>query len=83
MKTAPKKKVTLMLDTQVYEGLRERVGARGIGAYLSDLARPHVSTADLEAGYRALAADEESERLAKEWLDGTEEPLNDENVWQF
>lgn len=83
MKTAPKKKVTIMLDNGIYEGLRERVGARGIGAFLSELARPHISTPDLEAGYKALAADEESQRLAKEWLDGTEDAIADENVWPF
>jgi hypothetical protein len=83
MKTAPKKKVTIMLDNGVYEGLRQRVGARGIGAFLSQLARPHVSPIDLEAGYKALAADEESQRLAKEWLEGTDDPIEDENAWRF
>lgn len=81
--TNTKKKVTLMIDTKVYEGLRARVGARGVGAYLSQLARPYAKVEELEESYKALAASEDDEHLAKEWLDGTEDPIDDENVWQF
>lgn len=83
MKTPTKKKVTVMLDTRVYEGLRDRVGSRGIGAFLSQIALPHVSSSDLEADYQALADDEDSKRLADEWLGAVDEPIEDENVWPF
>ncbi len=83
MKTPSKKKVTLMLDERVYAGLRARVGERGVGAYLSELARPHVVTDDLEAGYKAMAKDDQHIREAREWLAGTDEVLTDENIWQF
>jgi hypothetical protein len=57
MKIAKKTKVTLMLDTDVHEGLRQKVGKRKLGAYLSQLARPHVITDHLEDAYKAQAAD--------------------------
>ncbi len=57
MKIAKKTKVTLMLDTDVHEGLRQKVGKRKLGAYLSQLARPHVITHHLEDAYKAQAAD--------------------------
>lgn len=78
-----KRKVTLMLDRQVYDGLLAKFGARGIGNYLSSLARPHVVLSDLEAGYKAMAADIAYNRDAKEWIEGTQEPIIDENNWAF
>lgn len=78
-----KKKVTLMLDEQVYNALRKKVGGRGIGAYLSQLARPYVVESDVEAGYKAMATDEIYETEAKEWVEGTQNMIDDENVWKF
>ena len=78
-----KKKVTLMLDEQVYNALRKKVGGRGIGAYLSQLARPYVVESDVEAGYKAMAEDEAYEVQAKEWIEGTLSENDDENVWKF
>jgi len=83
MTTTTKKKITLMLDAEVYESIKDKVGARKIGAYLSDLARPHVVEDDLEAGYKAMAADEEREKEAQEWIEGTHEPIDAENNWNF
>ena len=84
MKHATKKKVTLMLDADVYDGLQKTAGARKVGAYLSDLARPHVVDADLEAAYKAMAADQAREAEAREWIEGTlDAPIEAENVWQF
>ena len=76
-----KKKVTLMLDAEVYEGLREKVGGRGLGAYISQLVRPHVLTKDLEAGYKAMAVDEAYNQEAREWIEGTLEAPEAENKW--
>jgi predicted CopG family antitoxin len=64
------KKLTITVDDDVYEGLYSRVGRRRISRFLNDLARPHVSEQDLEAGYKAMAADEERERDALEWSEG-------------
>ncbi len=70
-----------MLDTQVYEGLRAKVGARGIGEYISKLARPYVVSDDIEAGYKAMAADKEHNKAAKEWIEGVQAPIVGENDW--
>ena len=71
MATATKKKLTIMLDAQVYEGIKNKVGGRGIGAYLSSLARPHVLTDSLEDGYKAMACDSKYNDEASEWIEGT------------
>ncbi len=85
--TTKKQKVTLMLETQVYEALVAKVGARGISEYFNNLARPRMVDSDLEAGYKAMAADEAANREAKEWLDGITEPVitddKNEETWQF
>ena len=82
-----KTKATLMLDTSVYEAIKARVGARGVGAYLSKLAQPELARTDysddIEAGYRAMAADTEYNREANEWLEGIREEVVGENDWPF
>lgn len=78
-----KQKVTLMLDVEVYKGLVAKLGGRGIGAYLSQLARPYVVEDDIVAGYKAMAADKAYEAEAKEWIEGVITDSDEENVWQF
>lgn len=72
-----------MLDAEVYEGLRQKVGGRGIGAYLSQLARPHVLQHDIDAGYKAMAADLAREAEAHTWVEGVLEEPEGQNAWQF
>ena len=64
------KKLTITVEDEVYEGLHRVIGARRISRFLNDLARPHVTAQDLIEGYRAMAADEEYEREAQEWIEG-------------
>lgn len=71
MNTVAKKKLTIMLDTEVYEGIKNKVGSRRIGAYLSSLARPHIVTDTLEEGYKAMSCDEKYNKEADEWIEGT------------
>ncbi len=66
-----RRKLTLTIDEAVYEGLHRRIGARRISGFVEDLVRPYVLNEDLEESYRELAADEESEREAREWIEGT------------
>lgn len=61
------KKLTITVDEAVYEGLHKVIGRRHISHFIEDLVRPHVIGTDLEAGYRAMAADEEREQEALEW----------------
>jgi len=62
-------KLTITVDDDVYEGLHQVIGRRRISRFLNDLARPHVIPRDLIEGYRAMAADEEYEREAQEWVE--------------
>lgn len=65
------KKLTITVEAEVYDGLLAVVGRRRISRFLSDLARPHVTGGqNLAAGYAAMAADEEREREAEEWVEG-------------
>ena len=65
-----RRKLTITVDEEVYEGLHRVVGRRRISHFLTELARPHVVQDDLEAGYRAMAADDEREHEAAEWIEG-------------
>ncbi len=60
------KKLTITIDAEVYEGLYRVVGPRKISGFIEDLVRPHVVLPDLDAAYKAMAADEarETEALA-------------------
>lgn len=65
------KKLTITIDQEVYEGLYRKVGSRRISKFIEETIRPIVMETDLEAGYAAKAADEEAEREAAEWVEGT------------
>ena len=62
------KRMTITLDEDVYDGLYRLVGKRRISQFVSDILRPHVSDTSLDGGYRDMAADDEREAEASEWL---------------
>lgn len=64
------KKLTITVDSEVYNGLHTIIGRRRVSRFLNDLARPHVVGQDLSAGYWAMAADEARESEAKGWSEG-------------
>ena len=64
------KKLTILVEDDVYEGLRTVIGPRRISRFLNDLARPHVTRGDLDAEYAEMAADEQREAEALEWAEG-------------
>lgn len=72
------KKLTLTIDDEVYEGLREVVGPRRISHFVEELVRPHVIKTDLYAAYRTMAADRVREAEAIEWAEATCGDVNDE-----
>jgi hypothetical protein len=72
------KKLTISIDADVYDGLRERIGPRRISRFLNDLARPHVTPGGLEKGYADMAADEAREAEAHEWSEGLIADVADE-----
>jgi hypothetical protein len=63
------KKLTITVEDDVYDGLHAVIGRRRISRFLDDLARPHVTQRELAEAYRAMAADEERERQAAEWVE--------------
>ena len=72
------KKLTVTIDEEVYEGLREVIGPRKISRFIEDLVRPHVTKRDMYAAYKEMAADEIRESEALEWAEATFGDVNDE-----
>jgi len=72
------KKLTVTIDEEVYEGLREVIGPGKISRFIEDLVRPHVIKKELYAAYKEMAADEVRESEALEWVEATFGDVNDE-----
>jgi hypothetical protein len=72
------KKLTITVSDEVYKGLHAKIGPRRISGFLDSLARPHVVDTELEAGYRAMAADERREAEALEWSESLVTDVADE-----
>jgi predicted CopG family antitoxin len=70
------KKLTVTIDEEVYEGLREVIGPRKISRFIEDLVRPHVTKKDIYAAYKEMAADEVRESEAVEWAEATFGDIN-------
>ena len=70
------KKLTVTIDEEVYEGLREVIGPRKISRFIEDLIRPHVTKKDIYAAYKEMAADEVRESEAIEWAEATFGDIN-------
>lgn len=91
------KKLTIQVSDEFYDGRQRRVGKRGIGRFLEQLARPHVLPLKpgdpgweewLEQQYREQAAEEAADpELAaeiREWIEsGVGEclPEDDQDEW--
>ena len=73
-----RKKLTITVDEEVYDGLHRVVGRGHISRFLTELARPHVVQDSLDHGYRAMAADEEHEREAMRWIENLVSDVADE-----
>jgi predicted CopG family antitoxin len=86
------KKLTITVSDEVYEGLHRRIGRRKISRFIDDLARDKVvdrnapdywltaSDEEIRRGYAEMAADEEAEREAHEWIESNiGETLDDED----
>jgi len=64
------KKLTILIDDAVYEGLHRVVGRGSISKFIEDLARPHVAQRDLTKQYREAASDAQREGEAAAWACG-------------
>jgi predicted CopG family antitoxin len=65
------KKLTVTIDEEVYEGLREVIGPRKISRFIEELVRPHVTKKDIYAAYKEMAGDQVRESEALEWAEAT------------
>ncbi|MEE9418781.1 MAG: hypothetical protein V3W43_04850 [Desulfatiglandaceae bacterium] len=72
------KKLTVTIDEEVYDGLREVIGPRKISRFIEDLVRPHVIKKEIYAAYREMADDQVRESEALEWAQATFGDVNDE-----
>jgi hypothetical protein len=66
--------MTITVDDTTYQTLRPFVERQTLSEVLGDfarsrLAKPAYTEAELEAGYRAMAADAERENEAQEWCE--------------
>jgi hypothetical protein len=80
------KKLTITVSDEVYDGLHRKIGARKISRFIDDLARkqvvdrPELFRGSLADGYREMAADEDRERTALEWIEANlDDGLPDKN----
>ena len=65
------KKLTLTIDEEVYNGLRDVIGPRKISRFIQELVRPHVVKNDIYAAYKDMADDQVRETEALNWAEGT------------
>ena len=65
------KKLTVTIDEEIYNGLREVIGPGKISRFIEDLVRPHVTKKNMYTAYEEMAADEVRESEALEWADAT------------
>ncbi|MDE3001051.1 MAG: addiction module antitoxin [Gemmatimonadota bacterium] len=66
-----RKKLTITIDREVYEGLHQIIGRRRISRFVETLVRPHVLRPDLEKAYAEMALDDKREAEAAEWAEAT------------
>ncbi|MDR2596793.1 MAG: hypothetical protein LBC76_05660 [Treponema sp.] len=77
------RKLTLNVDETLYNTLIPMVEKQTIGKLLAEFVQARVSErtytqAELEDGYKAMAADKEYEQEASEWCNGLMNGIDDE-----
>jgi hypothetical protein len=77
------RELTISVDETLYDALMPMVKKQTIGNLLAEFVQAQSSgrtytQAELEAGYKAMAADEEYEREAMEWCNGLMNGIDDE-----
>jgi hypothetical protein len=77
-RAAVRRRLTITLEEEVYDGLHRVVGRRHISRFLNELAIPHVDEDALNEGCQEMAADEEHERQAMAWIEGIITDVADE-----
>jgi hypothetical protein len=66
------RKLTITIADEVYRGLHQQIGRGEISRFIENLVRPYVvATDELEAEYRAAAADTAAEQAAMAWIEAS------------
>jgi len=65
------KKLTSIVDEQVYNGLRRNAGPGNIRRIVEDCRRPQVINTNLEEGFAAMAKDRKRVKEAWKWAETT------------
>ncbi|MEY3788318.1 MAG: hypothetical protein RLZ75_2525 [Pseudomonadota bacterium] len=73
-----RKKITITLDAAFYDWLYRAIGKRKMSQFIEDLLRPHVLDISLDAGYKAMAADQVRESEAMEWVNALAGEMDNE-----
>jgi predicted CopG family antitoxin len=71
------KKLTITVDSKVYEGLHSVIGRGNISQFLERLARPYVLNKDLATSYREMANDSKREAEANEWVENLAQDIDE------
>lgn len=71
------RKLTILIEDSVYEGLHRVAGRGSISKFIENLARPLVAQHDMGAQYREAAWDAAREREAREWTEGLIESVDE------
>jgi predicted CopG family antitoxin len=66
-----RKKLTVTIDEEVYQGLHKNIGPRKISKFIEELVRPHVLRPNLESAYAKMAKDKRREKEALDWAEIT------------
>jgi hypothetical protein len=77
------RELTINVDETLYNTLMPMVEKQTIGNFLTEFVQAKFShrtytQAELEAGYKAMASDDEYEREAMEWCNGLMSGIDDE-----
>ena len=71
------RKLTILIDDEVYERLHAAAGRRRVGRYVEQLVRDRLHD-ELDSAYAAMAREEAREREAFDWAEATLEDVSDE-----
>jgi len=65
------KKLTIKLDSAVYDVLHKTIGLRKINKFIQELVHPHVVYPNLDSAYAEMARGRKREKAAIEWAEVT------------
>ncbi|GEM_PF-1182962 len=73
-------KLTILVESDVYEGLQSKIGRGKISKFINDTVKPFVlDDGELRKQYQELA-DSSNKKEVQEWF-ATPVVINSENVW--